>query len=205
MIVPLGTGDALTQTENIPEEETMRVTLLASFAVLMGIPIAAHAQAAADTPPPPADTMPSTNMESTNTASTNTASTNTASTNTATPQSGKHLACAPVKVHFALDSDQLYDQEKPLLDRTADCLQHNAQQRVSIVGNADERGTQEYNQDLGQRRAQTVARYIEGKGVSSNQVEAVISHGEDSPICTASDLKCWQLNRRTAVRQSCHL
>lgn len=189
MIVPLGTGDALTQTENIPEEETMRVTVLASFVVLMGIPLAAYAQDNADTPPPPADTM---------------STTNTAST-TDTTQNGKHLACAPVKVHFALNSDQLYDQEKPLLDRTADCLQHNAQQRVSIVGNADERGTQEYNQELGQRRAQTVARYIEGKGVSSNQVEAVISHGEDSPICTANDLKCWQLNRRTAIRESCHL
>ena len=115
------------------------------------------------------------------------------------------LACAPIKVHFALDSDQLFDSEKPLLDKTASCLKDNDQQRVSIVGNADERGTTEYNQELGQRRAQTVANYLEGKGAAPTQVEAVISHGEESPICSDSDLKCWQLNRRTAVRESCHM
>ena len=115
------------------------------------------------------------------------------------------LACAPVKVHFALDSDQLYDSEKPLLDRTAACLRDNGTQRVSIVGNADERGPAAYNDDLGQRRADTVARYLESKGAAPTQVEAVISHGEESPICRDSTLSCWQLNRRTAVRQSCHM
>jgi outer membrane protein OmpA-like peptidoglycan-associated protein len=115
------------------------------------------------------------------------------------------LACAPIKVHFALDSDQLYDSEKPLLDTTAECLQKNDQQRVSIVGNTDERGTTEYNQQLGQRRAQAVANYLEEKGAAPTQVEAVISHGEESPICSDNDLKCWQLNRRTAVRESCHM
>jgi peptidoglycan-associated lipoprotein len=115
------------------------------------------------------------------------------------------LACAPVKVHFALDSDQLYDSEKPLLDRTAACLRDNGTQRVSIVGNADERGPAAYNDDLGQRRADAVARYLESKGAAPTQVEAVISHGEESPICRDSTLSCWQLNRRTAVRQSCHM
>lgn len=115
------------------------------------------------------------------------------------------LACAPVKVHFALDSDQLYDSEKPLLDRTAACLRDNGTQRVSIVGNADERGPAAYNDDLGQRRADAVARYLESKGAAATQVEAVVSHGEESPICRDSTLSCWQLNRRTAVRESCHL
>ncbi len=115
------------------------------------------------------------------------------------------IACAPIKVHFALDSDQLYDSEKPLLDRTAKCLQQNDAQRVSIVGNADERGTVAYNEALGQRRAETVAHYLESKGAAPTQVEAVVSHGEESPLCRQSSLKCWQLNRRTAVRESCHL
>ena len=115
------------------------------------------------------------------------------------------LACAPVKVHFALDSDQLYDSEKPILDTTAQCLSSNDRQHVTIVGNADERGSNEYNQALGQRRADTVARYLQQKGASPTQVEAVISHGEESPLCAESDLKCWQLNRRTAVRESCHM
>jgi peptidoglycan-associated lipoprotein len=115
------------------------------------------------------------------------------------------LACAPIKVHFALDSDQLYDSEKPLLDVTAQCLSSNNEQRVTVVGNADERGSEAYNQELGQRRANTVAQYLQGKGAAPAQIEAVISHGEDSPICQESDLKCWQLNRRTAIRESCHM
>ncbi|MGZ3439483.1 MAG: OmpA family protein [Polyangia bacterium] len=115
------------------------------------------------------------------------------------------LACAPIKVHFALDSDQLYDSEKPLLDVTAKCLSANDAQRVTIVGNADERGSVAYNQDLGQRRADAVAQYLESKGASATQIEAVVSHGEESPICLESNLKCWQLNRRTAVRETCHL
>ena len=115
------------------------------------------------------------------------------------------VTCDPVKVHFALDSDQLYDSEKPLLDSAAKCLSENNRQRVTIVGNTDERGATAYNQALGQRRADTVAKYLEGKGADPTQVEAVVSHGEDSPICDASNLKCWQLNRRTAVRESCHM
>ena len=115
------------------------------------------------------------------------------------------LACAPIKVHFALDSDQLFDSEKPLLDVTAQCLSSNDKQRVTIVGNADERGSTAYNQDLGQRRANRVAQYLQQKGAAPSQVEAVISHGEESPICPESNLKCWQLNRRTAVRESCHM
>src|SRR5437763_9476677 len=51
------------------------------------------------------------------------------------------VACAPIKVHFALDSDQLYDSEKPLLDTTARCLGSNQNQRVTVVGNTDERGS----------------------------------------------------------------
>ena len=73
------------------------------------------------------------------------------------------LACAPIKVHFALDSDQLYDSEKPLLDVTAKCLSANDTQRVTIVGNADERGSVAYNQDLGQRRAEVEASDVDGR------------------------------------------
>ncbi len=150
----------------------MRV-MLASFVVLMALPMAAHAQQQQQQQ----------------------------------QQSGApaRLACAPVKVHFALDSDQLYDSEKPLLDRTAACLRSNTAQHISVVGNADERGPEAYNQDLAQRRADTVARYLQDKGAQASQIDGVISHGEDSPICRESNLKCWQLNRRTAVRESCHL
>jgi OOP family OmpA-OmpF porin len=156
----------------------MRVTLLTSFLVLTGIPLAAHAENLVSPAEPQA---------------------------VASATQGGKIACPPVKVHFALDSDQLYDSEKPLLDKTAVCLGDNTKQHVTIVGNADERGSADYNRDLAQRRADTVAKYLEDKGASAQQIDGVVSHGEDSPICPDSTLKCWQLNRRTAVRQSCHL
>lgn len=115
------------------------------------------------------------------------------------------LACAPIQVHFAFDSSSIEASDEPLLDDAAKCLSQNQQQRVSIVGNADERGSTEYNLDLGHRRAEAVANYLEAKGASSNQVETVVSHGKDSPVCNEKSEDCYARNRRTAVRESCHM
>lgn len=189
----------------------MRVCLLVPFIAVFGCahsggetsnsestPTQEPAVSQSELPPTPAEQQPSAEQQPQPPAP-------IASAETKAPDKAAQTACAPVKVHFALDSDKLYDQEKPLLDATAKCLSENNTQKVSIVGNADDRGTQAYNMDLGQRRAQTVATYLESKGATPVQVEAVISHGEDSPICTENTLKCWQLNRRTAVRESCHM
>ena len=182
----------------------MRILLLAPIALVFGCAHesssgSASSGMAESTPPPETSTTapPSTSVG----PSTAMTETNAPTANAAPPK----LACAPIKVHFALDSAELYDSEKPLLDKTASCLRDNDQQRVTIVGNADERGAADYNRELGQRRAQAVASYLEAKGAAPTQVEAVISHGEESPICNENTPQCWQLNRRTAVRESCHM
>jgi peptidoglycan-associated lipoprotein len=107
-------------------------------------------------------------------------------------------SCCRARVHFATDSSKIVDEAKPVLERTANCLR-DSKMAITIAGNADERGTQAYNQKLGQRRADAVASFLKDKGVKESQM-TVISHGQDRPICDQhSDLRCQADNRRTDI------
>jgi peptidoglycan-associated lipoprotein len=106
--------------------------------------------------------------------------------------------CDPVRVHFAFDSALIDEAEQPMLQHAADCLQKDARLHVIIEGNADERGTVEYNIALGQRRADAVADYMQRLGVPLARVKT-ISYGKERPECTAHNEACWAQNRRAAV------
>ena len=67
----------------------------------------------------------------------------------------------------------------------------NETQRVTIVGNADERGSVSTTRISASAAPIAVAQYLQNKGAGPSQVEAIISHGEESPICPDSNLKCW--------------
>jgi peptidoglycan-associated lipoprotein len=112
--------------------------------------------------------------------------------------------CGLVRVHFELNSADLSDEDKTILKSTAECLKNEDRLRVSVEGNADERGTQDYNHQLGEERARAVSQYLEQQGVSVGQV-STISHGKDNPLCVQSDEECWARNRRTAIRPTCHM
>jgi peptidoglycan-associated lipoprotein len=112
--------------------------------------------------------------------------------------------CGLVRVHFEFDKADLSDNDKTILKSTAGCLKKDERLRVSIEGNADERGTHEYNDQLGEQRARAVSQYLEQQGVSAGQV-STISHGKDNPLCRQSDEECWARNRRTAIRPTCHM
>jgi peptidoglycan-associated lipoprotein len=75
---------------------------------------------------------------------------------------------------------------------------------VRVEGNTDERGSHEYNLDLGERRAHAVLGYLEGRGVSTEQLQAV-SFGKTRPLCDAKNEDCFAKNRRTAIRPTCKL
>ena len=77
----------------------------------------------------------------------------------------------------------------------AEWLKANPNEKVRIEGNADERGTIEYNQALGQRRAASAKKYLTDLGISSNRI-SLISYGKEKPVCTESNEDCWQKNRR---------
>ena len=107
--------------------------------------------------------------------------------------------CAPVQVHFGLDSSQLETDEARLLEKPARCLTGDRARQAVLAGHADERGTEEYNLALGDRRAHTVEQHLERLGVPPRQLETV-SRGELDPLCQDHDEACWSKNRRTSVK-----
>jgi peptidoglycan-associated lipoprotein len=107
--------------------------------------------------------------------------------------------CGVVRVHFQLDSSEIDPRDKDALEKSADCLKSNKALHVTIEGNADERGTEEYNLALGDKRANAVSRYLQALGASSGQLQTV-SYGKNNPECTEHDEACWAKNRRAAVK-----
>jgi peptidoglycan-associated lipoprotein len=107
--------------------------------------------------------------------------------------------CAQVRVHFDFDMVDIKDTDKPGLNRIARCLRADAALRVTVEGNSDERGTEEYNLALGQRRAGVVDQYLEALGVSSAQLKT-ISYGYERPVCKQHNEQCWAKNRRASLK-----
>ena len=69
---------------------------------------------------------------------------------------------------------------------------------ISIMGNTDERGSDEYNLALGQRRAVAVMRYLVDRGIAAARMTAG-SNGEERPVCQGHDESCWAQNRRAEI------
>lgn len=107
--------------------------------------------------------------------------------------------CSLVRVHFDFDAWILRSEDKPKLIRVARCLRADQKLHVTIEGNADERGTEEYNLQLGARRATQVERYLEALGVSDAQLKT-ISYGFEKPLCTEHNEPCWAQNRRAGLK-----
>lgn len=98
-------------------------------------------------------------------------------------------------VYFDYDSANLRGDAQEALDGHAAFLRANRKLRVQIEGHCDERGTLEYNLALGERRAQTVRKYLVGKGISSDQLYT-ISYGEEKPAAMGHEESAWRWNRR---------
>ena len=107
--------------------------------------------------------------------------------------------CAMMRVHFSFDSAEIDAADKSSLERSARCLKADHALHVTIEGNADERGTEEYNLALGDRRATAVSTWLLSLGTSDTQLKTV-SYGKENPLCTAHDEACWAKNRRASVK-----
>ncbi|MEP7210142.1 MAG: peptidoglycan-associated lipoprotein Pal [Alphaproteobacteria bacterium] len=103
-------------------------------------------------------------------------------------------AKATDRVYFALDQYTLSDQSRTSLQGQAAWLKQYGNVRVQIEGNADERGTREYNIALGQRRADSVKTYLSSLGVNASRVDT-ISYGKDRPIDAGHSEDAWSQNR----------
>jgi peptidoglycan-associated lipoprotein len=98
-------------------------------------------------------------------------------------------------VYFEYDESSLSDDARAKLARNADLLKSQGQFMVTIEGHADERGTNEYNLALGERRSNAVRDYLGSLGVGADRLRT-ISYGEERPVCTESEESCWSQNRR---------
>ena len=98
-------------------------------------------------------------------------------------------------MYFAYDLADLSDAARASLQKNADWLRRWSTVRITIEGHADSRGTNEYNLALGERRAATVRDYLIGLGIPTARV-AVVSKGEEDPVCKEENESCWSLNRR---------
>src|SRR5574343_537001 len=101
-------------------------------------------------------------------------------------------------VYLDLDATAIRAELNPMLQAHARYLQANPKARGRIEGNADERGSAEYNQRLGMRRAESVRQAIIGHGASDKQV-VLKSLGESRPKLKGHDEESWTENRRADV------
>ncbi len=104
-------------------------------------------------------------------------------------------------VYFEFDKATLTDATRSQLGKNADFLksQDGEDFVITIEGHCDERGTNDYNLALGDRRANSARDYLTSLGISGDRLRT-ISYGEERPQCEESNEDCWQLNRRAYFR-----
>lgn len=104
------------------------------------------------------------------------------------------------RVYFDLDSYQIRPEAYPRMDAQVAWLQRYPNVTVRVEGNADERGTREYNLALGARRAESVRTYLIERGINAARIDT-ISFGKERPIAAGSNEEAWARNRnaRTAI------
>ncbi|MDB4942033.1 MAG: pal [Labilithrix sp.] len=107
--------------------------------------------------------------------------------------------CSTATAHFATDSAELDSAQKQGLERVARCLRADRSMKLTIEGNADQRGAAAHNDDLADKRARAVAQELTGRGVTPAQLN-VVSYGDNHLLCAANDEACWSKNRRTEVQ-----
>ena len=98
-------------------------------------------------------------------------------------------------IHFDFDKAEVKPDQVSILQGNATWLKSNPNVRFTIEGNCDERGSEEYNLGLGDRRANATKEFLISQGVAANRIMTV-SYGEERPVCREQTEGCWEMNRR---------
>src|SRR5467141_5302047 len=98
-------------------------------------------------------------------------------------------------IHFDYDKSNIRSEDAGTLDQKVAILQANPNLRIRISGHCDERGSDEYNLALGNRRATASKQYLVSHGIDASRIETV-SYGEERPIVNGHDETAWAQNRR---------
>jgi peptidoglycan-associated lipoprotein len=116
-----------------------------------------------------------------------------------TPEDLDTDACLRQRVvYFDFDQDALRPEFQAIVSCHAKYLRDRPSSRMTMEGHADERGSREYNQGLGERRGNAVSSGVQANGGSGGQI-TVASYGEERPTCTESTEDCWAKNRRVEI------
>lgn len=108
---------------------------------------------------------------------------------------GAKTATGLNRVHFDFDRSSIKPDMVKTMDANASYIKAHKKLNVTVEGHCDERGTNEYNLALGDRRAQAAKTYLENKGVNQNRLKSV-SYGEEKPLQKGSNESSWYMNRR---------
>ena len=98
-------------------------------------------------------------------------------------------------IHFDFDKYNIRPGDARILDEDARWMKANPNFQILIEGHCDERGTNEYNLALGERRTKATLNYLVAQGVAVNRM-ILISYGEERPLCAEKNEGCWSQNRR---------
>lgn len=101
-------------------------------------------------------------------------------------------------IYFDLDRTEIKPEFQAQVACHAAFLRQFPEARVRLEGNADERGSREYNLGLGERRGNAVQSALSAAGASSSQLN-VVSYGEERPVCRQHEESCWSKNRRVEI------
>jgi peptidoglycan-associated lipoprotein len=119
-----------------------------------------------------------------------------ATTTAVDPLNDPNSILANRSAYYPFDVAVVQDEDKPMVQAHAKYLSENSNRSMRLEGNCDERGSNEYNLGLGQRRADGVKKMLEAGGARVSQLDSV-SYGEEKPRCTDHNEDCWKQNRRT--------
>ncbi len=99
------------------------------------------------------------------------------------------------RIHFDFDKYFIRDDMKPILEKNAEWLKKFPSVKILIEGHCDERGTEEYNMALGEKRAKSTMNYLISLGISPEKIK-IISYGKSRPLDPGHNEEAWALNRR---------
>ena len=102
-------------------------------------------------------------------------------------------------LHFGFDQADLTDESRQRLQHVAEVMKSHGKVALTISGNTDERGTEEYNLALGQRRAEVARKYLVALGIEGARVKTV-SYGKEKPAEAGHDEPSYEANRRDEVQ-----
>ena len=162
------------------------------------LPRASMTNPGGETPPttiPPAQPFEPINTLPTTTTSTPTGQTPTAEIGDLSSYIQDRSALAAYTVHFAFDSSAVKDKEQANIASVAQALVNDVNAKLLIEGHCDERGTEEYNRSLGERRALALREALQKTGVDAMRIKT-LSFGKDKPADPGHDDAAWAKNRR---------